>query len=468
MAKTKFKDRLLDARPDRLDLRDFPYRPPLRSLPARVPRAGGPEAQLPALRRGQDGARPGPGGRLHRLRPGGGRQLPALDRGPRPKARRRKATAAKGQPAHALPPGALLRRVAGRGLRRLELPRRAEGLAPPRRLRGPAVALPRQGGRRRVHRAAPTAGTATPRSARSASTTASTRARSWTCRRPSARWARSTARATSTPAGSRKTFPQRDGIACIDAAPGAENTGGHAFALVGYNRYGFIVQNSWGPSWGTKGFAILPYEDWIARGTDAWAVVLGAPIEHAESPHYHENEALVGARVAGSAATVCAGGSPAAGLARRRAVDARQRLSSRHRDGQQRHAGQSQRVAAGAVGIRRTSSSRRPPSGAAPGASRVLLYAHGGLNAEDESVKRIQVMAPYFLANGIYPIFFTWRTGVLESLDRHLRGHPARASSRRAPSATSGASSRTPSARRATAPWRSPARRRASRRSGRR
>jgi len=35
------------------------------------------------------------------------------------------------------------------------------------------------------------------------------------------------------------------------------------------------------------------------------------------------------------------------------------------------------------------------------GASRVLLYAHGGLNAEDESVERIQVMAPYFLANGI-------------------------------------------------------------------
>jgi len=31
-------------------------------------------------------------------------------------------------------------------------------------------------------------------------------------------------------------------------------------------------------------------------------------------------------------------------------------------------------------------------------------------------VKRIQVMAPYFQANGVYPIFLTWRTGVLESL----------------------------------------------------
>jgi len=50
------------------------------------------------------------------------------------------------------------------------------------------------------------------------------------------------------------------------------------------------------------------------------------------------------------------------------------------------------------------------------GALRLLLYAHGGLNAEEESVRRIQVMAPYLLANGVYPIYFTWRTGVLESL----------------------------------------------------
>ena len=65
-------------------------------------------------------------------------------------------------------------------------------------------------------------------------------------------------------------WTQRNGIACIEPTGDGANTGGHAFALVGYNRYGFIVQNSWGPKWGTKGFAILPYEDWVARGTDAW------------------------------------------------------------------------------------------------------------------------------------------------------------------------------------------------------
>lgn len=33
-------------------------------------------------------------------------------------------------------------------------------------------------------------------------------------------------------------------------------TGGHAFALVGYNKDGFYVQNSWGTKWGDDGLAL--------------------------------------------------------------------------------------------------------------------------------------------------------------------------------------------------------------------
>ncbi|OAN70668.1 hypothetical protein A8B78_04225 [Jannaschia sp. EhC01] len=57
-----------------------------------------------------------------------------------------------------------------------------------------------------------------------------------------------------------------------------DNTGGHAFAMVGYTREGFILQNSWGQDWGHNGFALLPYEDWIANGNDAWVAALDAPI----------------------------------------------------------------------------------------------------------------------------------------------------------------------------------------------
>jgi hypothetical protein len=40
-------------------------------------------------------------------------------------------------------------------------------------------------------------------------------------------------------------------------------TGLHAFAIVGYRPDGFIVQNSWGPLWGSNGYALLSYDDWF-------------------------------------------------------------------------------------------------------------------------------------------------------------------------------------------------------------
>lgn len=211
-------------------------------------------------------------------------------------------------------------------------------------------------------------------------------------------------------------FPLRGGIACIEAEPQAENTGGHAFALVGYNRHGFIVQNSWGPTWGTKGFAILPYEDWVERGTDAWAVVLGAPIELAESPHYHENEAL----------SVRASSGRVTSISRRpSAPSVSSAVAPWDRDNAYRHSivlGNNgtlvnRNISRQAISAFEHVVVEAPTEWCGKGPSRIVIYAHGGLNAEDESVKRIQVMAPYFLANGAYPLFFTWRTGALESLE---------------------------------------------------
>jgi hypothetical protein len=45
-----------------------------------------------------------------------------------------------------------------------------------------------------------------------------------------------------------------------------------------------------------------------------------------------------------------------------------------------------------------------------------MVYAHGGLNAESESIARIRVLAPYFRANGVYPLFLTWKTGPIDTL----------------------------------------------------
>jgi hypothetical protein len=50
---------------------------------------------------------------------------------------------------------------------------------------------------------------------------------------------------------------------------------GHAFAIVGYNERGFLIQNSWGPVWGSFGYGILTYDDWLRNAMDCWVAQLG-------------------------------------------------------------------------------------------------------------------------------------------------------------------------------------------------
>lgn len=58
----------------------------------------------------------------------------------------------------------------------------------------------------------------------------------------------------------------------IERRPDDADKGGHAFVIVGYDSDGFWVHNSWGPEWGTEGFALLPYDQWEADGHDTWVV----------------------------------------------------------------------------------------------------------------------------------------------------------------------------------------------------
>lgn len=64
----------------------------------------------------------------------------------------------------------------------------------------------------------------------------------------------------------------------------APSDGGHAFVIVGYNRQGFLVHNSWGEGWGVKGVATLSYDDWFANAMDCWVAQLGVVTEeHVEA-----------------------------------------------------------------------------------------------------------------------------------------------------------------------------------------
>lgn len=43
---------------------------------------------------------------------------------------------------------------------------------------------------------------------------------------------------------------------------GEQNIGGHAMTIIGYNKDGFIIRNSWGSDWNKDGHCIFPYSDW--------------------------------------------------------------------------------------------------------------------------------------------------------------------------------------------------------------
>lgn len=221
------------------------------------------------------------------------------------------------------------------------------------------------------------------------------------------------------PARKRRTALRRHAdLPSIDYAPGDKIEGAHSFCIVGYNERGFVVQNSWGTAWGASGFAVLSYADWVDNGTDAWVCSLGVP----QTPH----TGLVPSRARRSGSTMLSGDKALQANPGSAAV---QPWSS---DQAYEHT-----LVAGNNGVVRMS---RPDighpedlvdklvfqsisawlNGAGAQTKKIVVYAHGGLNSEGDSIERIRVMAPYFKANGIYPLFYTWRTGFIESVGSRL------------------------------------------------
>ena len=223
------------------------------------------------------------------------------------------------------------------------------------------------------------------------------------------------------------------GLPVIETPENGENVGGHAFAFVGYTREGFIVQNSWGPGWGVQGFAILPFTDWVARGSDAWVAVMGAPMEGATAPRYHVPVALEKG-VSRGLDRVPLQGRTAAAPAPARDVPAwstEQAYAHAIVMGNNGIVLNRSLAAANGLDALRQAMLDEPRAWlGAQKAKHVAIYAHGGLNSEEGALDRVRLLGPYFEANGVYPIFLVWRTGFLESLagivGDEIRGVPSR------------------------------------------
>jgi hypothetical protein len=221
---------------------------------------------------------------------------------------------------------------------------------------------------------------------------------------------------------SKKMSISHSSVPVIDWHENIQKTGGHAFALVGYNEYGFVVQNSWGKKWGNCGFAILTYKDWASNGSDAWVCVLGAKTR-SKMPDYFNSSSVNRGREALAQSAILS----------KLVVPQSSAESDRPRNIWNTSQAYAHSVVMGNDGkvINRLVDKKDGPEAIRcavledaqvffqkPGvrAPRLLIYAHGGLNSEGDSLERIKVLGPYLEANNIYPVFLSWKTGLLESV----------------------------------------------------
>ena len=197
------------------------------------------------------------------------------------------------------------------------------------------------------------------------------------------------------------------GLPVISYSGVPSRRGGHAFALVGFNRQGFVVQNSWSSRWGAAGFATLTYEDWLAHAMDAWVAAMGVPGVLADRVATSRPSATV----ASSWFTNPESWWDTETAYRHSVVFGNNGRVHRYDqiDGLSRSL-QHQACLLPDAWFRNNASKKK----------RLVLYAHGGLNSEDGAIARAKAMGRYFLANDCYPIFLVWKSGLGESIGNIL------------------------------------------------
>lgn len=210
------------------------------------------------------------------------------------------------------------------------------------------------------------------------------------------------------PATVRIAFDQENEPVIADLPVIARNqhaSDGHAVAIVGYTRDGFIIQNSWGTDWGFRGFALLPYEDFMIHATDVWAAQVGVPVS---------------CDVWASDAKAAIGTT--AGL--QRAADAipldtiRPFVVDCGNNGVLSDSGQYWTTEAD---VQRLFTDIIPKATETWARKRVVLYLHGGLNSESDVAKRVVAFRDVFLENEIYPLHIMWESSAMESISDLLK-----------------------------------------------
>ncbi|MCP5006368.1 MAG: C1 family peptidase [Planctomycetes bacterium] len=176
---------------------------------------------------------------------------------------------------------------------------------------------------------------------------------------------------------------------------GESTLGGHAFAIVAYDEYGFWIQNSWGEDWGKKGFGRIGYADWLKNGMDVWVARLGVPVKpftktvttapsfsNKQISNYTYRELRPHIITIGNDGLLFPGGT----------------YGTTEGDVQEIFVEDIPRI---------TENWQK---------KRILLYAHGGLVSASDAANWLETHMNRFLSNEIYPLVFAWKTDLLSGI----------------------------------------------------
>jgi len=186
--------------------------------------------------------------------------------------------------------------------------------------------------------------------------------------------------------------------------------GGHAFVIVGYTPAGFIIQNSWGPGWGTGGLAILTYQDWSDNAMDCWVTQLGVAteqhVEIARSPSLRMARGKV--QIASDSTLRDRELSPF--------------VIDMENNGRLSGSGvfRTQRTDVEALVDFHVGEARKKWSLKAAEPTDVAIYAHGGLTGEESAAETASRWIPALYESRIFPIFLMWETDLWSTLRNRL------------------------------------------------
>jgi hypothetical protein len=210
--------------------------------------------------------------------------------------------------------------------------------------------------------------------------------------------------------GSAKTTYTKGGYWAIPRQKANTSDGGHAFAIVGYNQDGFIVHNSWGTKWGTKGRAILRYEDWLDHAMDCWVAQLGVVTDlHltiAQSPTLRLKAGKV--QLAGES------------YLRRREISPF--IINMENNGRLSNTGdfRTQESDIEALVTHHLGKARTAWNLGKNDPLDIAIYAHGGLTSEDTAGETAAKWIPALYEQRIFPIFLMWETDLWSTLKGRL------------------------------------------------